>query len=328
MTDNTMLIATKAGFTAQTGPVPQPGPRDLLVRVAASGLNPIDLKLQAGLTAPTVLGFDAVGTVIACGAAVTDFAPGDRVFYAGSSKRPGSFADYQLVAADIAAIAPAGLSDAQLAAVPLAGLTAWELLFEKMVFTPAPGANAGKRLLVINGAGGVGTLLTQLAAWSGLEVWATASPANWALLAANGVAHPLDYHRPLTDTLASDSFAGVAILYAPEPYLAQAAALVTPFGHVGTLVTPAGPLNVMPLKAKAASLDFEYMFAKTDFDHAAASQGAILRRLAKLLEAGALTPVVTTAYTARTVATLKAGLQKLAAGHVSGKIVLTGNCHL
>ncbi|WP_262316557.1 alcohol dehydrogenase catalytic domain-containing protein [Lacticaseibacillus parakribbianus] len=328
MSDNNVLAATPGGFTAQTRQVPEPGPTDLLVQVLGSGLNPIDLKLAEGVSQPTVLGFDAVGQVVAIGPAVTDFAPGERVFYAGTTKRPGSFADYQLVQAALAAKAPASLPLADLAALPLVGLTAWELLFEKMGFTPQPGANAGQRLVVVNGAGGVGSLLTQLAAWSGLEVWATASPANWDWLAAHGVAQPLDYHRPLTQTLAANSAAGVAILYAPEPYLAQAAALVAPFGHVATLVTPRQPLDVTALKAKAASLDFEYMFAKSDFNHQVASQGAILRRLAALAAAGTIQASVTTHYADRSLDNLKAGLQKLAAGHVTGKIVLTGKVHL
>ncbi|WP_179394364.1 alcohol dehydrogenase catalytic domain-containing protein [Lacticaseibacillus absianus] len=338
MTQNIAFVATHGGpldaadsILAQPVPMPTPEPTDLIVQVRGIGLNPVDDKLRAALPAnsgPRIFGHDAVGRVVATGTAVRDFTVGDRVLYAGTTTRPGSFQQFQAVHAALCAHAPAQLPDVALAGLSLVGLTAWELLFEKMGFTPAADANHGRSLLIINGAGGVGTLMSQLAHWAGLTVLATASPRNFAWLTQHGVTHPLDYHADLVAAVHQTGYPtvdGVAILYTTEPYLAAASALVAPFGHVGALVTPQGPLTVTALKAKAASLDFEYMFAKSDYGWHEASQGAILTQLVALVAAGVLDPGVTTHDTPITVGNLKAGFTRLAAGHQVGKVVLTGD---
>ncbi|WP_125703994.1 alcohol dehydrogenase catalytic domain-containing protein [Lacticaseibacillus daqingensis] len=340
MPTNLVLVATHGGaltadsFQAQSQPWPTPAPTDLLVQVEGVGLNPVDDKLRASMPAnatPRVLGFDAVGTVVAVGDLVPDFTLGDRVIYAGTQKRPGSFQQVQAVRAALCARAPRTLATATLAALPLVGLTAWELLFEKMGFTPAPGANRGQSLLIINGAGGVGTVMSQLADWAGVTVLATASPSHFDWLRTHGVTTPIDRHTDLVAAVAAAGHhfvTGVAILYAPEPYLSVACRLVAPFGHVGTLVTPAGPLAVTALKPKAASLDFEFMFAKSDYDVDVASQGHILSQLVKLVAAGLVDPGVATELSPISPANLVAGFTQLNAGHQHGKIVLTGPVHL
>lgn len=321
-------LADDQSLVAVSLPMPTPAPTDVIVKVQAISLNPVDEKMRASLPkqkTPRIFGYDATGEIVACGAAVTEFTVGQRVMYAGTTKRPGSWQQYQAVAAELIAAVPAGLSDQTAAALPLVGLTAWELLFEKMGFHAEALANQGKRLLIINGAGGVGSMLSQLAHWAGLTVAATASPQNFDWLRQHGVHQPLDYHQDLAATLAGQpAFDGVAILYATEPYLALASQVVAPFGHVGALVTPQGPLNVTALKGKAASLDFEYMFAKTDYDFNAASQGHILSQLAALAAANLLDASVTTTLQPISVATLKQGLTQLTSGHQVGKIVLTG----
>lgn len=330
MTTSTAFVATQTGFVLQNLPLAPLQPTDLLINVTGTALNPIDLKRhEAAGTSPTplVLGYDAVGAVSETGATVSDFTVGDRVIYSGTTTRPGSLQSAQLVDARLVAKLPAEISDADAVALPLVGLTAWELLFEKLGFTPATNANSGKRLLVINGAGGVGSLLTQLAHWAGLTVLATASPAHHDWLRAHGVDLPVDYHDDLVAAVKKsgiETVDAVAILYAPAPYLPAASALVAPFGQVATLVTPNAPLDITALKAKSASFAFEYMFTKTDFAHDIASQGAILQRLVALMADGVIGTSVTTHLQPRSLANLTNAVAQLAAGHQVGKIVLTG----
>lgn len=309
-------------------PLPEPRATDVVVKVAASSVNPVDTKFRQSAKPSTIariLGFDAVGTITAVGSAVRDFHVGDRVLYAGSSQRSGSNQLYQAVDYRVIAHAPQNLGDAELAAIPLVGLTAWELLFEKMGFVAQPDANKGKTLLVINGAGGVGSVMTQLAQWSGLKVIATASPKNFPWLRARGVDCRIDYHEDIARELHEHGFEqidGIAILYAPEPYLALAGQLVAPFGHIGSIVQPTQPLDVGALKNKAASLDFEYMFAKTDNQHDLASQGEILTQLVALYADETLMSNVTKAYSGLTVDSLRAATALVESGHAQGNVVI------
>lgn len=309
---------------------PNPGTDDVVVQVQAIALNPVDEKQRAALNqqqAPRILGYDACGVITAVGSGVSRFKPGERVMYAGTTKRPGSFEQYQAVAAELIAQAPANLTAGDAAALPLVGLTAWELLFEKMNFVPAAQANKGKTLLIINGAGGVGSMLSQLAHWTGMTVLATASTRHFDWLARHGVDVPLNYHEDLIAAVHAAGYPvvdAVAILYATEPYLDLAAQLVAPFGHVGAVATPQGPLDVTALKPKGASLDFEFMFAKSDFHHDMASQGHILSQLATLAAVGLIDLSVTTRFDKINAANIKTGLRTLMAGHQAGKIVLDG----
>ena len=311
-------------------PMPTAGPMDLVVAVQAVSVNPIDTKLRVNISEsgePTIQGYDATGTIVATGRQVTGFHVGDRVLYAGTTTRPGANQRYHVVDARIAAKAPAGPDDAALAALPLVGLTAWELLFERMGFLPDAGANAGQSLLIINGAGGVGSMMAQLAHWTGLKVIATASPRHFDWLQQHHVDVAVDYHDNLIESVQRAGFAtvdGVAILHQTEPYIMAATKLVAPLGHVGALVTPTAPLDVTLLKNKAASLDFEYMFAKTDNQVDLDSQGAILLRLAGLLAAGTITSDVTTNLTPITVDNLREATAAVETGHTAGKVVVSG----
>jgi zinc-binding alcohol dehydrogenase family protein len=160
--------------------VPEPGPRDLLVRVRAVSVNPVDVKRRrwedpAEGSAHRILGYDAAGVVVAVGGAVTAFNPGDEVFYAGAMNRPGTNAEFHLVDERIVGPKPSSLSFAHAAALPLTSITAWEILFDRMNIPYGSKAPSGT-LLILNGAGGVGSMLTQLARrLTGLTVVATAS---------------------------------------------------------------------------------------------------------------------------------------------------------
>ncbi|WP_127849108.1 zinc-binding alcohol dehydrogenase family protein [Lacticaseibacillus hulanensis] len=310
-------------------PMPEPRAHDLVVKVAAMAVNPIDTKLrQTAKTSstPRILGFDAVGTVTALGEDTRGFHVGDRVLYAGSKNRQGSNKLYQAVDYRVVGHAPEKLSDADLAAIPLVGVTAWELLFEKMGFIPEAGANEGKTLLVINGAGGVGSMMTQLAKWSGLKVLATSSPKNFPWLRNHGVSCRIDYHDDIAREVHEQGYEtidGIAILFAPEPYLTLANKLVAPFGHVGCIVQPTSPLDVGELKNKAASLDFEFMFAKTDYHHNLAPQGEIIGKIANLQASGVLQSDVTQVMHGLTVDNLRVATAMVEDGHMQGKVVLT-----
>ncbi|MFW2368252.1 MAG: alcohol dehydrogenase catalytic domain-containing protein, partial [Desulforhopalus sp.] len=165
----------KNAFYLKEQPIPEPEAQDLLVRVIAIGMNPVDTKVRERSEEDRVLGWDVCGVVEKTGDGVTGFQAGDKVFYAGDITRPGSNSEYHLVDQRIAASAPKNLSPEESAAMPLTSITAWEGLFERLGFVPEANANEGKSILVIGGAGGVGSVAIQLAHWAGLKVFATAS---------------------------------------------------------------------------------------------------------------------------------------------------------
>ena len=217
-------------------PDPTPGPRDLLVRVKATSINPVDTKVRAPKAkveaTPRVLGWDAVGEVVAVGHEVTLFKTGDRVWYAGDISRPGSNSALQLVDERIAALAPKTLSDLEAAALPLTAITAWETLFERIGLN----RESTGRLLVIGGAGGVGSIAIQLARQlTGMEVIATASrpeTRDWCL--AMG-AHQVVSHHKLQEELASLGISQLDAIFctnATEQHWAAMASLIRPFGHI------------------------------------------------------------------------------------------------
>ena len=162
-------------FTLQEKPIPEPGTQELLVRVIAIGMNPVDAKFRKRMDKDGVLGWDVCGVVEKTGGGVDGFKAGDKVFYAGDITRPGCNSEYHLVDQRIAALAPKKLRPEDGAAMPLTSITAWEGLFVRLGFVPEAGANSGKSVLIIGGAGGVGSVAIQLARWAGLKVFATAS---------------------------------------------------------------------------------------------------------------------------------------------------------
>lgn len=277
-------------------PVPVPGPLDLLVRVRAASLNPVDAKLRSGAgtsgsTAPTVVenpplvpGFDACGVVETVGAEVSGFAPGDRVWYAGVTGRQGSYAQYQAVDHRIVSKAPAGVPDLDAATYPLVSLTAWESLFEQMDAGRATGAH----LLVTGGAGGVGSIAVPLAARvMGLRVTATASrpeTRDWCL--ARGAHAVVDHSRPLKEQM--DGAPDFILHTGPDSMVAGLVDLVAPLGRI--CVIAGGPalasLNVLPLIGKRAGIVFEMMFARARLGLDPARQGRILSRMADLAASG------------------------------------------
>lgn len=306
-------------------------PHDLLVQVKAVSVNPVDTKLRQKSKKTehlTILGFDAIGEVVDIGSEVTAFKVGDRVFYAGTTKRAGSNQEYQRVDERIATSAPASLSDAAAAALPLTSLTAYELLFEKFGLLPKENGNQGKTILVINGAGGVGSILTQLAKWSGMTVYATASQAKFDWLKDHGVDHPLNYHEDLKvelNKLGIETIDYAAVLFDVQPYFELLTELITPFGHLGTIVEFEGSVDIKQLKNKSISFDWEYMFTKTDNDYQIESQGKILAKIAELIDQGKLTTTLWQNYdTGINADNLRKATAEVESGHTQGKIVISG----
>ncbi|KUZ59022.1 NADPH:quinone reductase [Burkholderia ubonensis] len=310
-------------------PKPEPGPRDLLVRIDAIAVNPVDLKLRQAVqpNEPRVLGWDAAGTVEAVGVSVELFAPGDRVWYAGDITRPGSYAEYGLVDERIASRRPVTLPAAAAAALPLTAITAWELLFDRL--NVAEGSGAGQMLLVIGAGGGVGSILTQLARkLTALTVIGTASrPETQAWVAELGAHHVVDHAKPLRPQLAEagiEQVDHVISLTHTDTYYPQIVDILKPEGQLALIDDPA-TLDAMPLKRKSISLHWEFMFTRSMYrTHDMNRQHALLERVATLIDDGVLKSTVGEHLGRIDADNLRRAHALLETGRAKGKIVLEG----
>ncbi|ARJ50337.1 zinc-binding alcohol dehydrogenase family protein [Staphylococcus lutrae] len=255
-------------FEAVTREMPQPDAHELLVKVYASGVNPVDTKMrQAPLNqASRVLGFDAAGVVVAVGDQVSDFTPGDRVYYSGSNQRDGSNQTYQLVHEHYVAKMPDRLSFTEAAALPLTAITAYETLFDCFGIATTPSDNQGKTLLIINGAGGVGSIATQIAKAYGLTVITTASrPETRAWSEKMGADVVLNHRHSLIDQFETQSLARpdyIFCTYDTDGYYDTMIELVKPRGRIATIVAFQEKQDLNALKAKSITLTHEFMFAR------------------------------------------------------------------
>jgi zinc-binding alcohol dehydrogenase family protein len=313
-------------------PEPTPGPHDLLVQVKAVSVNPVDVKVRAGMPVPEgqvrVLGWDAAGTVLAVGPAVQGFAVGDRVWYAGALDRQGSNAERQVVDARIASRMPAKLDFAQAAALPLTAITAWEMLFDRLGV--APGSGQGQRLLVVGAAGGVGSILVQLARkLTQLEVIGTASrPDTQAWVQEMGAHHVIDHSQPLDQALAAAGLGPVHLVASLTQTQQHYAALINalaPQGKLALIDDSNEPIDARPLKAKSLSLHWEMMFTRSRFQtDDIARQGELLAQVAAAIDAGTLRSTMTRHFGQLSVATLRDAQAHVESGRAIGKAVLDG----
>lgn len=320
-------------LTDVTLPKPEPGEHDLLVRVEAVSVNPVDTKIRSPKpqveAQPKVLGYDAAGTVEVIGKSVSGFKPGDRVYYAGDVTRAGSNAEYQLVDARLVGHAPQSIDLADAAALPLTVLTAWELLFQRMPFDSEHGGE-GKSLLIIGGAGGVGSIAIQLARRAGFTVVATASrkeTVDWCR--SMGAQHVINHRDPLAPQLLAlgfDQVDAVMNLADTDRYWETIGEVLAPQGHVGLIVEPKGALKIGdPYKAKAVGIHWEMMFARPRFKTAdLAEQGRILERVAALIDAGELHGTRTETLSPINAENLREAHRRLESGTTIGKLVLAG----
>lgn len=329
-----IALDAAGNFVELDCPEPQPGPRDLLVRVAAVSVNPIDCKVRAAHgpdAAPRVLGWDASGVVEAVGTEVKLFKPGDAVMYAGSLERPGSNAALQLVDERLAGRKPRSLDFVQAAALPLTTLTAWEALFEHLSLPPVrTTANQRNRLLIIGAAGGVGSIAIQLAKHlAGVQVYATASrpeSRDWCLnLGADGC---LDHHGDLNARLAERGLDGVDCVLncnSTDAYLPVMAKLVRPFGKICCLVSHEKPLDLNPLKNKSIAFAWEFIFTRPLFQTVdMTAHHHILERLADLIDAGQVRSTLSESPGPLTTESLSAAHERLESGRMIGKLALSG----
>ena len=314
-----------------TLPDPAPQGRDILVEVRAVSVNPVDTKVRRGSTPAAgevkVLGWDAVGVVRATGSDVSLFKPGDRVWYAGSIARPGSNCQLHLVDERIVGHAPKSLDDAEAAALPLTGLTAWELLFDRLQI--APGTGTGQSILIVGAGGGVGSILVQLARQlTQLTVIGTASRPETVDWVRNlGAHHVIDHSRPLSEELRRIGVPHVhyvASLTQTDTHLAEIVESLIPQGRLALIDDPA-PFDVKLLKRKSISLHWELMFTRAIYETPdMIAQHRILEELATLLDRGTLRSTLAEHYGTINADNLRRAHALVESGAARGKIVLEG----
>lgn len=307
--------------------LPDPGPHDLLVDVRAVSVNPVDTKVRRGFdpadTGPSgrVLGFDAAGVVAAVGEAVSAYAVGDEVYYAGSIARPGSNAGLQLVDERVVGHKPSTLDFAQAAALPLTTITAWETLVDRF----RVGQDSTGTLLVVAGGGGVGSMVIQLArALTGLTVVATASRPESAQWVRDLGAHHVVDHHDLLAQVREVAPQGVDLVFSPfsEGNVETYAELMNVHGQVVAIDEPEG-LDTLALKQKSQTWHWELMFTRPLFAPEDTSQRDLLDEVARMVDAGTLRTTMTTRLSPITPANLREAHRQLETSGVIGKVVLS-----
>jgi zinc-binding alcohol dehydrogenase family protein len=305
-------------------PTPRLRPRDVLVRVQAVSVNPVDIKRRAALEhsdTPVVLGYDAAGIVEEAGPEVSTLAVGDEVYYAGDVTRQGSNAELQAVDERIVAYRPGSLSFAEAAALPLTSITAWETLFDR--FRLESGSTG--RLLLVGGAGGVGSVMIQLAKQlTELEVLATATrPESRDWVCALGADHVVD-HQDLVDSVRSHGVDEVDYIFSPHSRdnIDAYAEIIRPFGEITAIDEPEG-LDLLPLKTKSVAWHWELMFTRSLFATPdMIEQKHLLSRVARLVDEQRLRTTVTESIDDFSAAGLRRAHELVESGRMTGKVVV------
>jgi NADPH:quinone reductase len=314
-------------------PRPSPSGRDLLVDVKAVSVNPVDTKVrkraQPEAGAWKVLGWDAAGIVVEAGPQVSLFKPGDAVFYAGAINRPGTDAEFHLVDERIVGRKPASLGWSEAAALPLTAITAWEALFDRLDVRGRSVPGAAPAILIIGGAGGVGSIAIQLARrLTDLTVIATASrPETRAWASELGAHYVADHSKPLAAETAALGIGRPAYVFSTtntDSHLAQIVELIAPQGRFALIDDPAA-LDVSPFKSKSVSVHWEFMFTRPVFETAdIAAQGILLNEVAHLLDKGLLRTTLAESFGTINAENLRRAHALIESGKSRGKIVLEG----
>ncbi|HEY2522726.1 MAG TPA: zinc-binding alcohol dehydrogenase family protein [Streptosporangiaceae bacterium] len=307
-------------------PVPAPGPRDLLVQVEAVSVNPVDVKVRASADPhgePRILGYDAAGTVVATGADVTLFSPGDEVYYAGSIDRPGTDAQFHVVDERITGHKPRSLTFAQAAALPLTTITAWEALFDRFRLNP----ESSGVLVVLGAAGGVGSMITQLTrALTRVVIIGTASrPESQQWAQGMGAHHVIDHHD-LVGGVRGITPDGVTHVFSPHTAgsIEDFAEILRPFGAIVAIDDPPS-LDILPLKHKSISFSWEFMFTRPLYQPVdLAEQHELLDRVADMVDEGTIRTTLTRELGPISAATLREAHSLVEQGRMTGKIVVAG----
>ena len=315
-----------------TLPDPTPGDRDLLVEVRAVSVNPVDVKIRANKAPddgqPKVIGWDAAGVVRSVGKDVTLFKPGDKVWYAGSLVRPGTNSELHIVDERIVGPMPTTLDFAAAAALPLTTITAWELLFDRLKISQSE-EKSDAALLVIGAAGGVGSILVQLARQlTGLTVIGTASrPETTKWVSDLGAHHVIDHTKPLSQELKRIGFDGVDYIIGlnqTDAHFDEIVASINPQGHLALIDDP-DLFDFRKLKMKSVSLHWEFMFTRSMFSTPdQIRQHELLKRVASLIDSGVLRTTLNETLGTINAANLRRAHELIETNRARGKIVLEG----
>lgn len=333
ITDADSLVNIEIAQPVATG-------HDLLVKVKAVAVNPVDYKIRLNMPAEggehKVIGWDAVGEVVATGDAASQFKVGDEVYYAGALMRQGSNAEYQLVDERIVGKKPSSLSNAEAAALPLTAITAWELLFEHLSLKQQIAGSSDKSdevILVVGAAGGVGSILVQLASvLTGATIIASASrESSKAWVTKLGADYVVDHSKPLQpqiDALIESENIGqvthVASLNGTGSYFESYIDLLVPFGKIALIDDP-GEIDISKIKMKSLSFHWEFMFARSMFSAKDINeQSLLLNRVAELVDLGHIQTTAGKNLGTINAENLKAAHAELESGKSIGKIVLEG----
>ncbi len=315
-------------------PKPKATGRDVLVNIHAIAMNPVDTKIRKPKDKiepePKILGWDAAGEVVEVGSEVTLFNIGDLVYYAGDVTRSGCNAEYQLVDERIVGHKPASLSFEKAAALPLTSITAWEALFDRLGIAVDTAKNQDKSILIIGGAGGVGSIAIQLASKvAGLKVITTASrPETIAWVKNLGADHVINHKEELIAQMEAIAFPQVDYILCnsdTDAYFQTMATLIKPQGKICSIVETAKPINLDLLKTKSATFVWEFMFTRAMFKTTdMIAQHHILERIAKLIDNRTLRTTINEIKSPINATNLRAAHAQLESGTTIGKIVLSG----
>ncbi len=321
-------------------PTPTATGRDLLVKVSAISVNPVDTKVRENASPEAgeykVLGWDAVGEVVAVGDQAKLFKVGDKVWYAGDITRSGSNAEFQLVDERIVGAKPKTLSNVEAAAMPLTAITAWELLFDRLDFTPAVNSTTAKnneqqpRLLIMGAAGGVGSILTQLATkLTNAVVIGTASrPESEAWVKELGADHVINHYKPLQPQLTAlgiDSVTHVISLNQTDQHYSQLVEVLAPQGKLALIDDPEGVIDIKLMKMKSISLHWEFMYTRSMFNTwDIQKQHDLLTKIATLIDDGVIKTTLGDNYGTINAANLKRAHAHIETNKAVGKVVLEG----
>ncbi|MDH5427273.1 MAG: zinc-binding alcohol dehydrogenase family protein [Nitrospirota bacterium] len=314
--------------------IPHPQLRDLLVRVSAVSVNPVDTKIRRSQstgqneTVPRVLGWDAAGVVESVGPSVSLFRVGDEVYYSGSLSRPGANSEYHLVDERLVAKKPASINMAQAAALPLTAITAYEALFDRLGISPQ-GESGGAGILIIGGAGGVGSLAIQLAKIAKLYVIATASrheSQTWCRkMGADAV---IDHTQSIPDQLKQVHRPIVEYIFntsQTDQHWQAMCEAIKPQGRICGIVDTTKPVNLNALKRKSATFVWEFMFTRSMYEtDDMIEQHHLLTKISKWIDERKIQSTLTETLSPINAANLRSAHAKLESGKMIGKFVLTG----
>lgn len=311
---------------------PSPTGRDLLVSVRAISVNPVDTKVRKNTsdpqTPPLILGWDAAGKVISVGPEAELFKPGDNVFYAGSIDRSGSNSEFQLVDERIVGNMPTTLTFEEAAALPLTSITAWEALFDRFQISKNPNNKPTKTILILGGAGGVGSIAIQLAnKVAGLKIIATASrPETEKWCRDLGAHHVINHHKNIPIQLKEIGFETIdyaLIFNDTDKNYPAVAEVIAPQGKICSIVENQSTLDMGLLKSKSASFHWEFMFTRPMFQTVdMIEQHHLLNEVARLIDTGIIKTTVNQIMSPINVENLRKAHDALEKGSAIGKIVL------